>query len=159
MPADVPGEYWLCPEAGIASLTFMTEDPNAWQALEKTAKKSVVGLRMELLNHFLDEDDRHRTDRLRLWAKFLDDDTVREMSDSKNFSGPCAAFVYPKIEVRDFAALQIGYTLGMDIPLNLDRNGADWAILRGDVKTAAPARAARKVQIVEVRLPNCPLPG
>jgi hypothetical protein len=140
MPADVAGAYWVSSEVRIANLTFMTDDPRAWQALEKTAKRSVVGLRMELLNHFLDDDDRHRADRLRLWAKFLDDDTLREMKASEEFggkfAGPCAAFTYPKIEVRDFAALQIGYTLGMDIPLRLDWTPADWAILRNDVKTA-----------------------
>jgi hypothetical protein len=134
-PKDVPGAYWLCPEAHIAGLAIESEDPRVWQILEKVAKRSALGLRMELLNHFSDpKDDRHRPERIRLLASFLDDAALRDEDSDKRFEGPGAGFPYHKIEVRDFVALQIAYMLRIEVELNLERTPEQWAKIRSQVQ-------------------------
>jgi hypothetical protein len=136
-PKDVSGEYWVCPEAHIARLVIESDDPRVWKVLEKVAKRSALGLRMELLNHFSDpKDGRHRPERLRLLASFLDDSALRDEDSDKRFDGPGAGFPYHKIEVRDFVALQIAYMLRMEIELNLERTPEEWAKIRSQVQEA-----------------------
>jgi hypothetical protein len=63
--------------------------------------------------------------RLAFLSAFLDDETLRD--DSRNaakYEGPCAAFTFPKISVRDFAAMQIASILKID---PLDPPDATWA--------------------------------
>src|SRR5262249_59382198 len=122
-------------EAHIAKLAMESDDPRVWQMLEKVARRSVLGLRMELLNHFSDpKDNRHRPERLRLLANFLDDSALRDVDSSGKFDGPGAAFPYHKIEVRDFVALEIAYMLGIEIELNLERTPEEWAKIRSQVQ-------------------------
>jgi hypothetical protein len=130
-PNDVPGPYWKCREAFIAGLAIESDDARMWQALEKVARRSALGLRMELLNHFGDpEDKRQRRERLQLLASFLGDAALRDKHSNAKFSGPGAGFPYDKIEVRDFVALQIARLLGIEIELKLDRTPEEWAKIR-----------------------------
>ncbi len=134
-PKDVPGSYWTCPEARIAKLAVATDDPQVWQTLEKVARRSALGLRMELFNEFSNpKDNRHRPERLRLLGSFLDDAGLRDEDSSAKFDGPGAGFPYHKIEVRDFAALELARLLGIDIELNLERTPEDWAKIRSQVQ-------------------------
>jgi hypothetical protein len=134
-PRDVQGAYWTCPEAYIAGLAIECDDPRVWRTLEKVARRSVVGLRMEFLNHFSDpRDNRHRPERLRLLASFLDDAALRHYDSSSKFEGPCAGFLYHKIAVRDFVALEIAHMLGIDIELNLERTPEEWAKIRSRIQ-------------------------
>jgi hypothetical protein len=50
IPRDVDVPYWTCPEAHIAALATTCDDPRIWPMLEEVAKRSSVGLRMELPN-------------------------------------------------------------------------------------------------------------
>src|SRR5262249_17947453 len=50
LPRSPTEPYWVCPEAGIARVVLNTDDPRAWNMLEKVAKRSDVGLRMEFLH-------------------------------------------------------------------------------------------------------------
>ena len=96
----MPGGY-------LRPLVMRTDDPRAGAALEEAAKRSDVGLRMEILNpmNYTYVADRNRRQRLEFLSHFLDDDTVRDAkSNPKLYEGPYAAFHFPKIEVRDFAA-------------------------------------------------------
>jgi hypothetical protein len=130
-PKDVPGPYWTCPEAFIAGLAMESDDSRVWQTLEKVARRSALGLRMELLNHFWDpKDNRHRRERLRLLASFLDDAALRDEHSNAKLAGPGAGFPYDKIEVRDFVAAQIARILGIEIELKLDRTPEEWAKIR-----------------------------
>ncbi len=88
-PKDVSGPYWTCPEGGLGALAMECDDPRVWQVLEKVARRSAVGLRMELLNHLDDpQDHRHRAERLRLLSGFLEDATLRDEQSSSKFEGP-----------------------------------------------------------------------
>jgi hypothetical protein len=136
IPRDVPGAYRNYPEAYIAGLVISSEDPRVWRTLEQVAKRSAVGLRMELLSHFGGPTDpRHRSQRLRILASFLDDATLREQDSSGKFADG-AGYNYHKIEVRDFVALEIADMLGIDIELNLERTSEEWAKIRSRVQEA-----------------------
>ena len=50
LPKTPAEPYWICTEAGFANLVMQTEDPRAWRALEKVAKRSDVGVRMEFMD-------------------------------------------------------------------------------------------------------------
>jgi hypothetical protein len=136
-PKDVPSPYWTCTEGFVARLAIESEDPGMWTALEKAAHRASVGLRMELLNHLNDSGEkRNRRERLRLLAGFLDDDAVRDRGSSKQFEGPCAGFQYEKLEVRDFAAMQLASLVGIEVELNLERTPKQWAEIRQRVREA-----------------------
>jgi hypothetical protein len=144
-PRDVPGPYWTCPEAYIARLAIETDDPRVWQTLEKVAKRSALGLRMELLNHFNDQEgSRHRLERLRLLASFMNDDALWDRSSSPKFDGPGAGFPYEKLEVRDFVALEIARLVGMDVEVNLDRTADEWTRIRNQVEVNLKRELSKK---------------
>lgn len=137
LPRDVPGKYWIAPEAHLAGLATECDDPRVWPLLEKVVRRSSLGLRMELLNQLGDRDTtRHRADCLRLLARFLDDAALRDERADKRLDGPGAGFPYPRIEVRDFVALKIARILDIKVELKLDRTPAEWAAIRGRVREA-----------------------
>jgi hypothetical protein len=68
--------------------------------------------------------DRLKFRRLAFLAAFLDDETLRDdRKNAKKYEGPCAAFTFPKITVRDFATMQIAGILKID---PLDSPDATW---------------------------------
>src|SRR5262249_4030649 len=75
LPKSPTEPYWRCPEAGFAHLVLSTDDPRAWTMLEKVAKRSDVGLRMEFLKpmNYRYAETRQRQQRLKFLAAFLDD--------------------------------------------------------------------------------------
>src|SRR5262249_12228607 len=113
--------------------------------LQKVAKRSAVGLRMELLNFGDNEANQHREHRLRLLQSFLDDSDLRDAKSSSKFDGFCAGFSYPKIEVRDFAALEIVELLGIKVKVDPDRTPEEWAKIRSQVREAV-TRELRKTK-------------
>jgi hypothetical protein len=136
-PEDVPGPYWTCPEGQLGALVMRCDDPRVWKTLEKVARRSAVGLRMELLDHAIDpRDTRHRPQQLRLLAGFLDDAALKDVSSGSKFEGPGAGFPYNKIEVRDFAVWEIAGLVGMPVEVKLDRTPEEWATIRKAVREA-----------------------
>jgi hypothetical protein len=114
-------------------------DPAAWTALEKTAKRVDVGLRMEFLNPmtYIDRPARTREARLQFLSKFLDDQTVRDATSSPKYDGPYAGFSdFPKIEVRNFVAQKLAWHFKMDVEPKPDWTDTEWAKLRDDVRKA-----------------------
>jgi hypothetical protein len=137
LPKDVDREYWTCPEARFARLVLGTKDPLVWATLEKVARRSALGLRMELLHRLCYADDMpRRKERLRLLGRFLDDATLRDRSADKRFEGPGAGFPYPRIEVRNFVAVELGELLGIPIEVDFWRTPAEWAAVRSRVREA-----------------------
>ena len=58
----------------------------------------------------------NRSRRLAFVASFLNDESLGELpkdTENSKFSGPCAAFKFKKITVRDFAALEIASILNL----------------------------------------------
>jgi hypothetical protein len=135
IPRDVDVLYWTCPEAHIAGLAAACDDPRIWPLLEKVAKRSSVGLRMELLNWLREGGRNRRPERFRLLAAFLDDDAVRTKGSEK-FDGPCAGFFYDELTVRDFAALELARMLDVEIEYKQVRTPEEWAKVRDRVREA-----------------------
>jgi hypothetical protein len=75
LPKTPTEPYWKCPEAAYAHLVMATDDPKAWEMLEKVAKRSDAGLRMAFMNpmNYSYVEGRQREQRLRFLAAFLDD--------------------------------------------------------------------------------------
>ena len=141
-PKDVPGPYATCREVILVRLVMDSDDPRLWTAIEKVAKRSAVGLRMELLNRFGDPDDaNHRLERLRLVAAFLEDATIRDRSTSDKYVASDeprenVGLNYNKLAVRDFAALELADLLGIDVELKPERTPDEWAKLHRLVREA-----------------------
>jgi hypothetical protein len=138
LPKDVEEEYWLCREAWFASHVLGTDDHRAWQALEKAARKSSVGLRLEMLDKIRSGDlDLRRKQRLAFLAAFLNDATVRDMKSApKRYSGFPAGNDFPRLEVRNYAALEIGRLLKLDRTPQPSWNDEQWARFRQEVRDA-----------------------
>lgn len=139
LPADSAGPYWTCPEAALTHCVMLLEDDQVWSEYLRAAKKSSVGLRMEMMNpmnyDYIGQKNRAR--RLAFIAVFLSDTTVREKpqdDEHPKYSGPCAGFTYKKITVRDFATEKLASIL--DLPEAPDEfwKPAQWAALRQKVE-------------------------
>jgi hypothetical protein len=124
LPTTSQTPYWRCPEAGIAHLVLRTDDPRAWQALQRAAKRSDVGLRMELMNSmdYVCYASTPRKPRLDFLASFLDDAEAPDVkANPAMFDGPHAGFSFDRLEVRDLAAMKIADILELS-----DRPDKNW---------------------------------
>jgi hypothetical protein len=137
IPTDVPGDYWSRPEARIFHLVLLSDDPAIWPTVEKVARRSCLGLRIEILHRLSYSGERqHYRQRLRLLSHFLDDAALRDEDASKKFGGPCAGFLYHKITVRDCVALDIAELLGINVPVQLERTPEQWSQIRHKIQDA-----------------------
>jgi hypothetical protein len=132
LPKDLDDHYWACAEVRAANLIIHTDDAKVWKALETSAKRSEVGLRMELirLKDYGDLSPQTRQVALRFLASFLDDSTARDVVSNKEKFILCAGGDYKRLEVRDFAALEISRIVGTDVPVNPERTPKEWAKVR-----------------------------
>ncbi len=146
LPNDIDESYWSSEPARIAALADWCSDPAIWPLLEKVARRSSLGLKMEILNS-QNRGGRERPDHFReiltLFSHFLDDATLRDISKDKRFDGPSAGFPYDKIEVRDAVTLDLAAQLHIDVPLKLDRTAKEWAEIREKVRKACDAELAK----------------
>jgi hypothetical protein len=137
LPKTPTEPYWACPEAAFAHLVLATDDPRAWKMLEKVAKRSDVGLRMEFMNpmNYSYIGERQRQQRLEFLAAFLDDDEAPDVkANSKMFIGPHAGFTFERLTVRDLAAMTIASILEMPDKPDRDWTPQQWEKLRSQVK-------------------------
>jgi hypothetical protein len=137
LPKTPTEPYWGCPEAYFGHLVAATDDSRIWKMLEKVAKRSDVGLRMEFLNHmhngYVGEGNRQQ--RLDFLAAFLDDAEAPDVkANPKMFEGPHAGFTFRRLEVRDLAAMTISSILGMPDAPGMNWTPAQWEKLRNQVK-------------------------
>jgi len=143
LPKTPTEPYWKCPEAGFAHLVLATDDPRAWKMLEKVAKRSDVGLRMEFMNpmNYSYIEDRQRQQRLDFLAAFLDDAEAPDVkANPEMFSGPHAGFTFARLEVRDLAAMIIASILGMPDQPDRAWTPQQWEKLRAQVMQALKQR-------------------
>jgi hypothetical protein len=139
LPAESVGPYWTCPEAALTHCVMLLDNDNIWRAYLLAAKRSSVGLRMEMMNamdySYIGQTNRSR--RLAFLAAFLGDKTVRDIpknEEASKFSGPCAAFTIKQIEVRDFAADKIACILRLSNHADEFWTAAQWTALREKVE-------------------------
>jgi hypothetical protein len=137
LPKKPTEPYWHCPEAGFAHLVLATDDPRVWSMLEKVAKRSDVGLRMEFMNpmNYSHIGGRQRQQRLKFLASFLDDGEAPDVSENPEmFNGPYAGFTFRRLTVRDLAAMKIASILEMPDEPDRDWTPQQWEELRNKVK-------------------------
>jgi hypothetical protein len=147
LPKDATGPYWTCPEASFTHVVVQIEDDKVWQAYLQVAKRSSIGLRMEMMGPmnygYIGKKNLGR--RLAFLSAFLDDDEVRKMSGERGqFQGPCAGFEIPRLVVRDFAAMKLASLLNMKESPDEFWMDAQWKELRGKVRK----------QLAEQKLPK-----
>ena len=139
LPKSTTGPYWSCPEADFAEIVLETDDPRAWAMLEKVAKRSDVGLRMEFINimDYSTLGSRQRRQRLKFLAAFLDDAEAPDVkANLRMFNGPDARFAFRRPAVRDLAAMEIVSILAMPDQPDRDWTPQQWEKLRNNVKEA-----------------------
>jgi hypothetical protein len=139
LPKDSESPYWTCPEAALTHCVMLLEDDEIWRAYLSAAKRSSVGLRMEMMNpmdySYIGQTNRSR--RLAFLAAFMDDQTSREIpkdEEQSKYSGPCAAFTINRITVRDFVAEQIACILNFPETPDEFWTPTQWVALREKVK-------------------------
>lgn len=151
LPRDVPGEYWTSAAAAVSHVVLAVDGDEVWRAFLGKARQAAVGLRLEWMNPFDYSylDDRLKSRRLAFLAAFLDDKTLRD--DRKNaskYEGPCAAFTFPKITVRDFVAMQIAAILKID---PFDSPDATWTAERWQQLRGKVARRLQEEGIAAMK--------
>jgi hypothetical protein len=139
LPKDVNEPYWTCEAASYTHVLMQLQRDHIWEDYLRVAKRAAVGLRMEMMNpmnySYIGEKNRGR--RLAFLAAFLDDSTVRDPSvNAARYSGPCAAFTFGKIEVRDFAAMKIASMLHFQVRATEFWTADQWTRLRREVRAA-----------------------
>jgi len=137
LPMDSQGEYWTCPEAAFSHVVMEMEDDATWKKYLQVAKRSSIGLRMEMMNplNYAYIGNKNRNRRLAFLATFLDDKNLRVIGKEEGkFGGPCAAFTIPKITVGDFAAGQLASMLGLADRPDEFWTPAQWEKLQRDVR-------------------------
>jgi hypothetical protein len=160
LPKDATGPYWTCPEASFSHVVMECENDAVWRELLAAAKRSVVGLRLQYMDpmDYSYIRDRNRSRRIAFLAAFLDDAEVRRLPPRGTgfpgdwrgkFSGPCAAFTFPEIEVRNYAAMELACVLDLCDSPEPKWTAAQWTALRAKVK----ARLAKE------NLPNLEATG
>jgi hypothetical protein len=138
MPKTPKQPYWLCPEKSFVPLVQKSGAPQAWKALERALHQADIGLRLELLDPLsLTPNADARKQQITLLAAFLDDRTVRDKkSNPQLFDGPFAGFRLPRLEVRNFAAMQLTMLLSVEADPKPTWTPAQWDKLREQVRQA-----------------------
>ena len=139
LPRKTRQPVWTSEEAGVSHLVKESRSDQVWTAFATTLKRSHVSLRLELMNSldYSDAGDAPRAHRLKLLSQFLDDTTERIIKDGdKLYDGPCAAFTFPRIAVRDFAAMQLASLLEFSDEPEVEWSPKRWSDFRQKVRAA-----------------------
>jgi hypothetical protein len=139
LPETPEGPQWESPAGYYAAWVVQTDDPRAWRALERAARRCDVGQRTELLAvlGYRSFGQRQRQRRVALLAAFLEDAAVMDAPSNPGKSPrPLAVFGITRLEVRDLAAWGIASVLGMPADPEPDWGPKEWAELRSRVRQA-----------------------
>jgi len=125
-------------ELGIAALVKETDDQRAWQALRRAVEKSEALLKLEMLKVVAEPSrDVRRKQRLALLSVFLDDASARVVAnDPKPFESDYAGKGFPRLEVRNFAAMEIAQLLKNNRKPEPTWNDEQWTRYREEVRNA-----------------------
>jgi len=137
IPKDSGEKYWMSSESYFALVVLAINDRDIWNDYIRVAKRSSPGVQLQILNNigFFPYGDKHRTQRLAFLAAFLDEQTVRDQSSApEKYFGPSAASEFPKITVRDFAAMEIAEIIRLDDSPDPKWDAGQWAKFREKVR-------------------------
>lgn len=144
IPNDVDGQYWTNEWANLTHVVMPLDDIEVWRAHLKAAKKASVGLRMELMGpmNYSYIGSTNLDFRLAFLSSFLDDETIRiSKDDNPKFDGPCAAFTFDTISVRDYVTMQLAsLILELDDYPDDSWSSNKWDELRKEVRSQLALR-------------------
>ncbi len=145
VPDKLPGPDSASTEKSFARLAAKSTNPRVWAVLAKTVKRVEPGSRVEFLGEVAEGfDESLRARRLAFLADFLDDTAVRDITgDKKEHSGARAADEFPRLEVRNFAAMELAMLLSLETKPKENWTPVDWAKLRADVRVALAREGVR----------------
>jgi hypothetical protein len=136
-PKTPAEDYWTANIGNFAQIVFDTKDERAWNALLQTARRVDVGQRMEILRAFTRcAGGKKDPFAVRFLLALIDDKEIRDADSSKRFGGPSAAFGQKRIAVRDYAAEQLAWVLGI-VRDRGPRSDAEWREFRERVAAEA----------------------
>jgi hypothetical protein len=139
LPSKPEGADWLREAGALGLMVQELDSPRGWDALERLARRSVVGQRLEILGDLnnLSVTGLRQRHRIEFLAKFVDDHTLCGFSqDAKGFDGPHPAFDLKKITVRDEVLQSISYQVGVRRYPRDDWKLEDWDAWRPEVEAA-----------------------
>jgi hypothetical protein len=138
LPTTPSEPYSKCSEGEYAKLVMATGEAKAWETLEKVAKRSDVGLRMQFIYQVGTGGDRQRQRQcMAFLAAFLDDAEVRNAKANPTmFEGAYAGHMFDRLEVRDLAAMEVASLLHMQEEPNQAWTPDQFEKLRKKVKEA-----------------------
>lgn len=141
IPKDVNKPYWTCEEANFTRVVMEIPDIEIWKQYLQVARRSSIGLRMEMMNsmNYIYIGGKNKNLRVAFLAAFLEDREIRDKTvKPKRYEGPCAAFTFDQIEVRNFVAMQLSSLLKLepDSEPNEFWGAKKWATYRKNVNEA-----------------------
>lgn len=159
LPRTPTRPYWLCEARQFPGLVVRSKDERAWKALRDTAQRVDLGQRMELIQAMGNCSEREDK-ALDFLADFLGDEEVRVIDPTMSkfphkrnesgefelepFSGPCAGFIWPRLAVRDLAALELADILDIKVDRDALQDEKGWDGLRTQVTAALAVRNKKK---------------
>jgi len=152
LPKKVTHGFWELDETSLSYLVCQTKNPTVWKEFQRAAERCEVGLRMEFLAGMnCLEDSPTIKEQLTFLAHFLDDKSVRDVSTApKRFTGPYAGGEFPRIEVRNYAAVCIAWCLEIEAHPSPEWNPNRWAKFRKQMRSELKTKG---IPVAEERLP------
>lgn len=141
LPPTCPGKYSDSRESYFALLVGWTADPRPWKALAAAARRADAGLRLELVSKVSWEgtDGELRKQQVTFLAEFLTDESLRDVkNEPAKFDDRCAAHRFPRIEVRNVAAMYLASILGLEDDPEPSWTVDQWSEFRERVKKSIP---------------------
>jgi hypothetical protein len=149
IPNSPVGPYWNSEAGNMAQIARQADDPRAWKALEKLARRSDVQQRMEILQIlcYIGTEGKKRWHSIEFMGKFLDDSSERVVHEAQQaggsrFEGPFAGFTFPRLSVRNLVAMSMAYDLGINAAPDLSWTEKEWSELRKRVQKALAEKQA-----------------
>lgn len=158
IPRTPKESYWWSSAGSVARLVCLTNDERAWAYLVKTARRVDIGQRLQILEAISNDSGRNDSKAIVSLAFFLDDAEVRvikafeegarEFEKSANnssaldsdwndpYRGFPAGHEFPRLGVRDFAAMRLANLLELDSEPKSSWKDEDWAKFRTRVRQA-----------------------
>ncbi len=139
-PTTAQEKYWTDQDANLGRLVSQSADLKVWQAFHSLIDRADLGMRMELIHHLFPPHD-VSSEILRsfneVFVRFHTDETVRDVSTGKKFSGPGAGFPHDRISMRDFVHEHWAQWLKLDIDApQQDAAPKEWKAFRDAVDAA-----------------------
>lgn len=151
-PKDIEAaSYSMRPEENLGWLVQRSDDPKCWDAFAATTRRVSVRLRFQLLRAAVAPSVEWdllpskvpplKRERARYLLGFLNDRSVRGTTPPPDSDE--AAEGSPTVEVRDFAASQLAWVLGRDVPSDPDRGPLERFLIRAAVRKVAERELPR----------------